>query len=57
MRNLAVEQYHTVQPKWNGLALTQLGRKLPSEASWEPHGKMTWENAKLHNSMLTAALA
>ena len=57
MRDLPVEQYHMVQPKQNGLALTQLRKKLPSEASQEPHGKTTREKAKLHNSMLTTTLS
>ena len=34
MRNLAMEQYCTVWPKWNGSVLNQLGRQLPNEASW-----------------------
>ena len=33
MRDLTVEQYHMVQPNWNGSALTQLRRNLPRKVS------------------------
>ena len=56
-RDLAVEQNCMVPPTQNRLVLTHPRRKLPSKASWEPHGKMTKEKAKLHNSMLTTVLA
>ena len=31
MRDLTVEQYRTVWPKWNGSVLTQLAKELPSD--------------------------
>ena len=53
MRDLVMEQYHTVWPKQNTSVLTQPRKET---TKWSFTGT-SQEKAKLHNSMLTATLA